>query len=171
MLNVSQPALYLPSIQTTKTLSLIANNTTLATAIFGVTGSIQVRALWGVVSTVLSSNVTAAHWRENDATAQVVISAAAGTTLSALPVGSLITRQSVAAVALVASSSAAGAVQDPVAATAPDSFMPFLVVQKTGSVATNIEFVYTTTNTPATGAIDFYIEWRPLTPSSVLIAS
>lgn len=146
--------------------TLSASNTTASNKLFKVTGSVLVKKLYGVVETVLSSNVTAAHWRTDDQTAQVVISAAAGTTLSSFAVGSMITRKSVVSVALTGDNASAAKVVDPVAATAPDVFMPFEVVQKTGGVQTDIEFRYTTTNTPASGAIRFYIEYVPLTANS-----
>lgn len=160
----------LRSYRETKTLSLTANNQTLASPIFRVTGHVKVIALYGIVTTVLGSNVTAAHWRINDQTAQVAISLATGTALSSLAVGSLIVRKSLVSVALTADNSSAAKVTDPVAATAPDVFMPFIVTQKTGAVQTDIEFVYTTTNTPTSGAIKFYAIFVPLTPESDLVA-
>ena len=83
--------------------------------------------------------------------------------LSSFAVGSLITRKSLVSVALSADNASAAKVVDPVAATAPDVLMPFAVVQKTGGVQTDIEFVYTTTNTPTSGAIKWYCEFEPLT--------
>ena len=149
-----------------KTLS--ANNTTASVPIFNVQGVVEIRALYGVVTTALSSNITTAYWRLNDQTAQSAISLATGTTISSYGAGAFITRRSVVSVALVGSAATNGAVTDPVAATAPDVFMPFIAIQKTGGVQTDIEFTYSTTNTPASGAIDFYIGWVPLTPTSTI---
>lgn len=155
-----------------KTLS--ASNTTAAVPIFRVTGSVKVVALWGVVTTALSSNITAAYWRTNDQTATLPISASAGTTLSSFAVGSTITRKSLVSVALTGDNASAAKVIDPVAATAPDVFMPFVVVRKTGSVQddnfTDIEFVYTTTNTPASGAITFFVRYVPVSADGALAA-
>lgn len=151
-----------------KEITLSASNTTAAVPLFTVVGSVQVLALYGVVTTTLSSNITAAYWRQNDGTAQQAISLAAGTTLSSFAVGSTIVRRSLVSVALAGTSTATGTVTDPVAATAPGSFMPFILAQKTGGVTTNVEFVYTTTNTPATGAITFYLGWVPLTEGSYI---
>lgn len=160
--------------RSTKTIStsitLVANNTTAAVPIFRVTGSVHVTELYGIVTTVLGSNLTAAHWRTNDQTATLPISAAAGTTISSFAVGSKLTRHSVLTVALKADNSSAAKVIDPVAATAPEVHMPFSVVQKTGSVQTDVEFVYTTTNTPTSGAITFFAVWRPLSTGSNLAA-
>ena len=153
-----------------KTQTLTGSNTTVATPLFRVTGSVRVTELYAVVTTVLGSNNTAAHWRTNDQTAQVAISLATGTTLSSLPAGSMLTRHSLVSVALKADSSAAAKVIDPVAATAPAIHMPFEVVQKTGGVQTDIEFVYTTTNTPTSGVIQHFVEWQPLSEGSTLVA-
>lgn len=152
------------------TLTLDGNNATKAHRLFTVTGSVRVKALYGVVTTALGSNLTAAYWRSNDQTAILPISAAAGTTLSSLPAGTMLTRHSLVSVALKADSAAGAKVVDPVAATAPAVHMPFEVVQKTGGIQTDIEFVYTTTNTPTSGVIDFYAEFEPLTAGSDLRA-
>lgn len=156
--------------KTFKDQTLSGNNTTVSTPLFRVTGSVKVTQLYAIVTTVLGSNVTAAYWRINDQTAQVAISLATGTTLSSLPVGSKLTRNSLVSVALTANSSAAAKVIDPVAATAPDVYMPFEVVQKTGSVQTDIEFTYTTTNTPTSGVIRHYVEWQPMSEGATLVA-
>lgn len=154
-------------VSSSKTLS--ANNTTAAVPIFRVTGNVEVLALYGVVTTALGSNQTAAYWRLNDQTAQVNISLNTGTTISSAAVGSQVVRNSVATVALVLANASAGRVTDPVAATAPDVYMPFTITQKNGANS-DIEFVYSTTNTPTSGAITFYAVYLPLTPDSTLVA-
>lgn len=151
-----------------KTQTLTGSNTTVATALFRITGSVHISELYGVVTTALGSNITAAHWRTNDQTATLPITAAAGTTLSSFVAGSLIVRNSVLTVALTGDNASAAKVRDPVAATAPAVCMPFTVVQKTGGVNTDIEFVYTTTNTPTSGVIQHFVEWQPLSEGSTL---
>lgn len=151
-----------------KTQTLSGSNTTVATPLFRVTGTVKITELYAVVTTVLGSNLTATHWRTNDQTATLPISAAAGTTISSLPAGSMLTRHSLVSVALKADSSAAAKVIDPVAATAPAVHMPFEVVQKTDAVQTDIEFVYTTTNTPTSGVIQHFVEWQPMSEGSTL---
>jgi hypothetical protein len=146
-------------VQVTKAFSLTANGT-VTSAIFTVTGTVNVRALWGVVTTALGSNVTAAYWRLNDATNHSNISLNTGTTLSSAGIGSSLVRLSVAGVALTLNDNSQERVMDPVAATAPDVFMPFVVVQKTGTT-TNIEFCYATNNT-SLGAITFYCNFYPI---------
>lgn len=155
----------------TKSITLTGSNTTVVTPLFTLTGSVKVVGLYGVVTTTLGSNQTAAYFRLNDQTAQVDISLATGTTVSNMGVGSLLTRKSIASVALTADNSTAGKVTDPVAATATDVFMPFVITQKVGGVTTQIEYVYTTTQTPTTGAITFYCGYIPLTAASVLVAA
>jgi hypothetical protein len=152
-----------------KSQTLSGNNATVSTPLFRVTGTVLVKGLYGQVTTALGSNITAAFWRLNDQTAQVAISLATGTTLSAAPVGSMIVRLSLVSVALSLKSSAAGAVLDPVAATAPDIFMPFVVTQKTGAINTDIEFTYTTTNTPTSGVIVHNLMWLPLSDDGNIV--
>lgn len=153
-----------------KSSSLTASNTTATNALFSVTGVVLVKALYGIVTTVLSSNVTAAYWQTNDQTATPDISLATGTTLSSAAVGSLLLRISTVGVALTLADAVAGRVNDPVAATAPDVFMPFIVTQKTASVLTTIDFTYSTTNNPATGAIKFYASYLPLSDDGLITA-
>lgn len=151
-----------------KTQTLTGNNTTVATPLFRVTGTVHISQLYAVVTTALGSNITAAHWRTNDQTATLPISAAAGTTLSSFAAGSVLTRHSLVSVALKGDNASAAKVIDPVAATAPAVHMPFKVVQKTGGVQTDIEFVYTTTNTPTSGVIQHFVEWQPMSEGSTL---
>lgn len=153
-----------------KEVTLSASNTTASVDLFTVTGSVEVTGLWGVVTTVLGSNQTAAYWRLNDGAAQSAISLATGTTISNLPVGSLLSRRSLVSVALVASTAAQEQVVDPVAATAPSYFMPFVLVQKTAGATSTVQLVYTTTNTPTSGAIKFFIRWLPLSTGSKIQA-
>jgi hypothetical protein len=153
-----------------KSQTLSGSNTTVVTPLFRVTGTVEVTQLYAIVTTALGSNITAAHWRSNDQTATLPISAAAGTTLSSFVAGSKLTRSSLVSVALTGNNASAAKVIDPVAATAPAVHMPFEVVQKTGGVNTDIEFVYTTTNTPTSGVLIHYVEWQPISDGSTLVA-
>lgn len=153
-----------------KSLTLSGSNTTVASPIFRLTGSVEVRGLYGVVTTALGANNTAAYWRLNDQTAQPAISLATGTTISAAPAGSVIARLSLVSVALSLKSSAAGGVLDPVAATVPGELMPVILVQKTAGVQTDIEFVYSTTDTPTSGVIQFFVRWLPISADGKLVS-
>lgn len=143
------------------------NNTTVATPIFGITGSVEVRAIWGVVTTVIGANHTASAWRINDQSANPDITLSTGTDISAAAVGSIIVKKGLAAAALTASTSASGRVTEPTTLETT-YFSPFVVVQKTAGVATNIEYVYATTDTPTSGAMQFFVRWLPLSAGAKL---
>src|SRR6266403_6193951 len=85
--------------QVSQTLS--GSNTTVSTALFTITGTVEIRGIWGVVTTDLGANNTAAYWRVNDQTAQSDVTLATGTTLSAVKAGSTIVKKGLAAAALV----------------------------------------------------------------------
>ena len=77
-----------------------ANNTTASIGLWRITGTIYIVKLGGVVTTNLSSNHTAAHFRLNDQTAQPAITLATGSTMSSLLAGSAFGRTGLAAVAV-----------------------------------------------------------------------
>lgn len=155
------------TVTSSKTLS--ANNTTAAVPIFTVTGTVEIQALYGVVTTALGSNVTAAAWRLNDQTAQVDLTASSGTTLSSLGVGSWFYKRGLAATALTSVNNSAGRANESTA-TNLDNFSPVLLTKKTGAT-TQVEFVYTTTNTPTSGAVTFFAKWRPLSADGNLVGA
>lgn len=160
---VTADGVYIKDTQT-----LVGNNTTVAVPIFGITGVVEVRALYGVVTTVLGANNTAAYWRLNDQSAQSDITLSTGTALSAAPVGSVIVKKGLAGAALSLLTSAQERVSEP---TTLETlyFSPFVVVKK-GTAATNIEFVYTTTDAPTSGVIDFWMRWLPLSADANVTA-
>jgi hypothetical protein len=146
--------------------TLVGTGAAVAVPIFHVTGTVQVLAIWGNITTVLGNN-TAAYWRLNDQSAQVSITLSTGTTLTSNPVGSTIVKKGLAAAALTLLDSINGAVSEPTTLETP-YFSPFVVVQKTAGVTTDIEFVYTTTDTPTTGVINFYVQYIPIGQGSKL---
>lgn len=149
-----------------KTLS--GNNTTVNVPIFGITGTVNVVGLYGVVTTDLGANNTAAYWRLNDQTAQVNITLNTGTTLSGVKAGSVIVKKGLAAAALTLLDNAAGRVSEPTTLETT-YFSPFVVTKKTAA-ATNIEFTYTTTDTPTSGAIQFFCVWLPVSADAAVTA-
>lgn len=157
-------------VLSSNSITLSASNTTAAVPVFSVTGAVEIRGIWGIVTTVLGSNHTAAYLQINDQTATPDITLASGTTMSSAAVGSIMFRTSTAGVAIVLANASAGRVNDPVAATAPNAMMPFIVTQKTGGVATNIEYVYSTTNTPTSGVIKWFVRWLPLSDDANITA-
>lgn len=140
--------------------TLVGNNTTVAVPIFTVTGSVQVLAIWGNVTTTLGANNTAAAWRLNDGSAQSDITLSTGTTLSGLTAGSIIVKKGLAAAALTSLSNSQERVSEPTTLETM-YFSPFVAVAK-AATTTNIEFVYTTTDTPTSGVINFYVQYIPL---------
>lgn len=140
--------------------TLTGNNTTVNVPIFGITGTVNIVGIYGVVTTTLGANNTAAYWQLNDQTAQVNITLNTGTTISAVKAGSVIVKKGLAAAALVLLDNAAGRVSEPTTLET-SYFSPFVVTQKTAAT-TNIEFVYTTTDTPTSGAIQFFVVWLPI---------
>jgi len=155
----------------TNTLTFTGSNTTVATPIFDVTGTVELLKLWGIVTVVLGASHTAAHWRINDHTSTaVVITKATGTDLSSAPVGSLILANVLAATALTLKSSAAGAMLQP-AVVNSQIWSPSVLTQKTGGIVTHIEYVYSTTDTPTSGSIQFFAGYLPLSEDGKLAAS
>lgn len=155
-------------ITVSNTITLSGNNTTVATPLFHVVGSIEVRGLWGEVTTDLGANHTAAYWRLNDQTAQVAITLATGTALSGIKAGSLIVKKGLVGAALSKLDNVAGVISEPTTLETP-YFSPFVMVKKTAAT-TDIEYVYTTTDTPTSGAIKFSVKWLPLTSDANVIA-
>jgi len=146
--------------------TLVGDNATVVVPIFTLTGSVMLTRLWGVVTTDLGSNHTAASWRLNDQTAQVYLTAVGGTTLSAIKAGSVIVKDKLVAVALTKIDNAAGAVSEAATAGIP-VFSPVIIAKKTGAL-TQIEYRYATTNTPTTGAIRFFVSYLPISSDGVL---
>jgi hypothetical protein len=163
-LNDLQYAFY--PIQATDSKTFTGSNTTVAVPIFNLVGSIEVYRIWGVVTTQIGTNHTAAYLRLNDQTAQQAITLATGTTLSAKKAGSLIVKKGLATAAVTLIDNATGVITEPTTLETM-FFSPFQATQKTGAT-TNIEYVYTTTDTPTTGAIQFFIQYRLLAPGSVV---
>lgn len=152
----------------TKSHTLVGNNATVAVPLFTLTGSVEVRGIWGVITTDLGSNHTAAYWRLNDQTAQQAITLASGTTLSSKKAGSVIAKKGLAAAALSLLDNATGVVSEPTTLETV-YYSPFVVVKKTAAV-TQIEYVYTTNQTPTTGAIQFFVRWLPVSADGSLVA-
>ena len=100
---ITTDGIILPSnIQT-----LSGSNTTVNTAIFGITGTVEIRGIWAVVTTTIGTNHTAGLYRLNDQTATVAITAS-GATLSGLAVGTTVVKKGLAAAALSVLDNAAG---------------------------------------------------------------
>ena len=144
-----------------------SGNTTQTNALFTVTGTVEVVALYGQVTTTLGSNVTAAYWRLNDGSNQSNITLNTGTTLSSAGVGSLIVKKDLASAALSLINNSQETVNEPTTLETM-YFSPCVVTSKI-STTTNIEFVYTTNNSSA-GAITFYCGFIPVSSDGNITA-
>ena len=142
----------------TKSLTFSANGAQ-TLPIFTVTGSVLVRALWGVVTTAIGSNHTAASWRTNDQTAQIYLTAVGGTAVSSAPVGSTVNKIGLVATALDLDSSAAAVVEEGTSVGLP-YFQEFRICAK-NTATTQIEYCYTTNNSSG-GVIKFFCGFTPL---------
>lgn len=145
---------------------LIGNNATVAVPIYTVIGQVEITALYGVITTALGNNTTA-FWRTNDGSTQNAITVATGTTLTSAIAGGVISKKAGVSTALVLTAGTSGQVIE--SATAGATYFQDFVIIANPLATTNIEFVYTTTDTPTTGAITFYIRWVPLTPTSNIV--
>ena len=153
-----------------KEVTFTGDGATVAVPIFTVTGAVRVLGLWGVVTTAFEDH-TAAHWRVNDQTAtDQVITKATGTDLSDISAGALIIKDDLATAALTYKTSDAGSLLEPTNLQT-SIFSPFVVVQKTGGIQTDIEYVYTTTDSPTSGAMTFSVGFVPLSPDGNINAS
>jgi hypothetical protein len=147
--------------------TLVGNNTAgIAVPIFTVVGSVNILAIWGNITTTLGANNTAAYWRLNDGTAQSNITVNTGTTLSGVAAGSVIVKKDLASAALTLLNNSQERVSEPTTLETP-YFSPFVAVAKAGAT-TNIEFLYSTTDTPTVGVINFYCQYIPIGSGSKL---
>lgn len=143
------------------------NNTTGSKVVFTVTGSVLVVGIYGIVTTVISSNHTGGHLRLNDQAATIDITeSGTGVALSALAAGTLIYKESLTAVALKLKDNVAGFFEEPASAGQP-AMSPFVVGKKTGAVTT-IDYRYATTNAPSSGVIQWRALWLPLSADGFL---
>lgn len=152
-------AVQIGGMVTSNTIVLSANNTTANVPVFHITGTVNILGLWGVVTTVIGANHTGGLFRLNDQTAQVAITAT-GVTLSGLAVGTTFVKKGLAAASATLLDNAAGRVSEP---TTLETLVPspFIAMKKTGAT-TDIEYQYATTDTPTSGAIQFFALWYPI---------
>lgn len=147
-------------------LTFTANATTESKTCFTVTGSVKILGLFGVVTTVLGANHTAAHFRLNDGTNTPALTVATGTTLSAAGVGSLVYKEGTASQALNFLNS--DQVRTDEQSAGSDAYSRFVVNAKNGATTT-IEYRYTTTDAPTSGAATFFVEYIPLSATGDLV--
>lgn len=149
-----------------KTLS--ANNTTANVGLWSWTGSIRVFKLYGIVTTVLGANQTACYWNVYDQSTRTALTAAAGTTISAAGVGGMIAKLGLKATALNYANSSGIVIVEPTTLETL-TFEDFSLVANNGATS-EIDFTYTTTDAPTSGAIQFFLEWMPLSSGAKVTA-
>lgn len=145
---------------------LVGNAATVAVPIYTVIGQVEVTALYGKITTTLGNN-TVAFFRTNDGSTQNAITLATGTTLTGAITGGVISKKAGADTALTLTAGTSAQVTE--SATAGATYFQDFVIDANPLTTSNIEFVYTTSDAPTTGAITFYIRWVPLTPFSTVI--
>jgi hypothetical protein len=144
---------------------------TVATPIFTITGVVELLKIWGVCTTGFGANHTDAHLRINDQTAtDVVLSKTTTLDLSGISAGAAIVKNGLAAAVLSYRSADAATSLEPAVAD-EKSFTPAIITQKTGSIQTDIEYVYTTTDEPTSGAMQFFVGYLPLSEGAKIEAS
>jgi hypothetical protein len=134
--------------------------------LFQVTGSIEIRGLWGVFTDVTEvTTLTGASWDLYDGTNTVQITSAAGTAISGATVGSAIAKQAVAATAL----NFDDADQCRYSESASNKvFVGGLITQK---AATNTYIRFTVTTDANTDcALNMWCIWVCREPGSLLVA-
>ena len=135
--------------------------------LFHITGSVLINALYGIVTTVLG-NQTAVYFDLYDQSTRTVLTLITGSTATTLPAGSAREKDALASVAVHLDTAAAGIFDENTTSAGLPHFQQFHVGQKTGSIQTDIEYTYTTSDNPTTGAITFYCGWVPLSSNGIV---
>jgi hypothetical protein len=140
------------------------------TVTFTGSGETEAIELLGVCLTGFGANHTDAHLRINDQTAtDQVLSKTTTLDLSGISAGAAIIKNGLAAAILSYKSADAATILEPAVAN-EKSFTPVIIVQKTGGVETNIEYVYTTTDEPTSGVMQFFVGYYPLSDGAKITA-
>jgi len=152
------------------TTTLAANNTTASVDIFELTGSVYVTRLWGIVTTVISTNIDAVHLRLDDGSTQVTMTGVAGVDISAFEAGSLLTKELIATGLLIISQADQPRLSEPNSTAAMPGFTDSCYVANPAAT-TDIEVRFSTTDAPSSGAIEWFAEWVPLSDDGNLAVS
>jgi len=154
-----------------KTLTFTGSGTTVATPIFTVVGTVELLKIWGIVKVVFGANHTDAHLRINDqSNTDQVLSKTTTLDLNDISVGASIIKNGLAAAVLVYKTADVGTVLEPAVAN-EKSFTPVIIQQITAGVQTDIEYVYTTSDTPTSGSMQFFAGYLPLSEGAYIAAS
>lgn len=156
-----------PTITNSKTLT--GSNATVAVPLFRFTGPALIKKLYGVVTTNLGANHTAGYFRMNDQSAQVAITTSiVGATLSGFVAGGIIMKTGLAAAVAGVKNGNAGGIVEP---TTLETLLAseFMLTAKNGA-NTDLEYVYTTTDTPTSGVIQFAVEYQLIGTATTITA-
>ena len=154
-----------------KTLTLTGSGTTVATPVFTVVGTVELLKIWGIVKVVFGANHTDAHLRINDQSAtDQVLSKSTTLSLNGISVGASIIKNGLAGAVLQYKTADVGSILEPAIAN-EKSFSPVIIQQITAGIQTDIEYVYTTSDTPTSGAMQFFAGYLPLSEGAYMAAS
>ena len=156
-------------VVSTTTKVFTGSSATVNVPIFGFTGVIQIKGLYGIVTTVLGANHTAASFRINDQTAQIYLTAVGGVDISAYPVGSMIVKVGLAAAAVTAKKADVGFILEPTTLET-NLYSPVVIGDKTILTNNTIEYHYATTDAPTSGAMQFFLLWLPMSSDADVTA-
>lgn len=147
--------------------ALTGTGVAVAIPIFTVVGQVEVTALYGVITTALGNN-TAAYWRTNDGSTQNSITLSTGTALTSAIAGGVISKKAGVGTALTLTAGTSAQVAE--SATAGATYFQDFTLFANPLATSNIEFVFTTTDPAAIGAITFYVRWVPLTKGAQIFS-
>ncbi|MCP4540675.1 MAG: hypothetical protein GY832_26350 [Chloroflexi bacterium] len=134
--------------------------------LFQVTGVVRIDFIYAIVETATPANTTAASLQLFPAGgAAIQLTSLAGSNISSLPAGTMISKGQAAAAAIDVSDSTLGFVEEQVGFI----FARFSVGQKTGGIATYIR-LNVTEAAPLGGVLHFTCEWKPLSDDGNLVA-
>lgn len=154
---------------TTKSYTTNANNTTANGSLFSITGTVRILKLYGIVTTVLGSNQTGGYFNLYDQSARVNITlSTVGVTMSSFTAGAMVIKTALAATLATIQNNNVGAIVEPTAAQGV--VQSEFVAQKKTAAVTEIDWTYTTTNTPTSGVIQFFCEWQGLSADAAVTA-
>ncbi len=131
--------------------------------IFTVRGEVKINHIYAIVTTATPAATTAANLQLFPAGGPAIqLTALAGSDISNLPIGSVISKDQAAANAITVADSTNGALIEAVGFI----FAEFVVIQKTGGIATTIRL--NVTEVGASGVLHFEAHWTPLSDDGAL---
>ena len=139
--------------------TLVADNTTASVNLFEITGSVMINYIYGTVETVLSSDIDDVNLNLYDGTNTVQVTKSTTLDIDAAPVGSFLHKIA------DADENIGYLASDQVRIYEDDTKFGVdrqVIVNAKNGATTYLRFTYTTTDSPASGVIDWHIHWQPL---------